>query len=86
MSTRQTLHLRTMRRETWTAGRWTLAVFGSCRIGWYADLTEWSYPDASSRRYAVTVDLVHCRSRSRAVDVGRRMLSRALRGAPHVER
>jgi len=85
MSTRTTLRLRTMRRETWTAGRWTLAVFGDQR-GWYADLTEWSYPGASSRRYAVTVDLVRCRSRSRAVDVGRRMLARALRGAPHVER
>ena len=68
-------HKRT-RIRLWDSGRFQLAVYRVCS-GWMADVTEWSVYHRS-RPYAVASEIVRCRSRSRAVDVGRKMLARTL--------
>lgn len=59
------------------SGRFQLAVYPHPCGGWAAAVVEWSAYH-SSRPRAVAVEETRCRSRSRAVDVGRKMLARTL--------
>lgn len=69
-------HNATARIRLWDSGRFQLAVYRTS-AGWTADVTEWSVHHRA-RPYAVTAELVRCRSRSRAVDVGRKLLARSV--------
>lgn len=68
---------RRARFREWMCGRFQLAVYPHPGGGWMADVTEWSVYHRE-RPYAVASEIVRCRSRSRAVDVGRKMLARTL--------
>lgn len=58
----------------WVSGPWVRHVYSIGARRWYAELH-----DLRSPRGTWPAEVL-CRSRSRAVDVGRRMLARAVRG------